>query len=139
MEVGTPFMRVRFSIGFSFSPRATGATFKVYSKYNATYTTDKALLISKDGQFQSYPDTVYAEGLVFKLNKVDGNKVEAGIKDSNSIMKYITLKAYKFPMIKLLWFGVVFTVIGTIMSMVRRIVENKRKAASLKSTLPGEI
>ena len=54
-------------------------------------------------------------------------------------MKYITLKAYKFPMIKLLWFGVVFTVIGTLMSMVRRIVENKRKAASLKSSSSGEV
>ena len=125
--------------GFNPKDSATAATFRVVSKYNATYTTDKALLISKDGLSQSYPDTVFAEGLVLKLNKVEGNKVEAGIKDSNSIMKYITLKAYKFPMINLLWVGVIITVIGTIMSMTRRIVENKRKAASLKSPLPGEI
>lgn len=122
--------------GFNPQDSATAATFKVYSKYNTTYTTDKALLINKSGQLQSYPDTVYAEGLVLKLNKVNGHKVEAGIKDSNSIMKYITLKAYKFPMINLLWVGILFTVIGTLMSMARRIIQNKKKGG-LKSSASG--
>lgn len=112
--------------GFDPSDSATAATFKVYSKYNTTYTTDKALLINKHGLLESYPDTVYAEGLVFKINKVDGNRAEAAIKDSNSILKYITLKAYKFPMINLLWAGVLITFIGTLMSMIRRISQNKR-------------
>jgi cytochrome c-type biogenesis protein CcmF len=106
--------------------RATLATFKVHSKYNATYTTDKVLLLDLSGQLQSYPDTIHAEGLVLRLNKVEGPVAEVGIKDSNTITKYITLKAYKFPMIRLLWFGVLITVIGTLMSMIRRISQNRR-------------
>jgi len=105
---------------------ATLGTFKVHSKYNATYTTDKVLLLNLGGQLQSYPDTIHAEGLTLRLNKLDGPVAEVGIKDSNTITKYITLKAYKFPMIRLLWFGVLIMVIGIFMSMVRRINQNRR-------------
>jgi cytochrome c-type biogenesis protein CcmF len=73
---------------------------------------------------------VAAEGLVLKINKLTGNGAEVGIKDSNTIQDYITLKAYKFPMINLLWWGVYITVIGTLMSMVRRIYQNRRKPAA---------
>lgn len=108
---------------------ATLATFKIHSKYNATYTADKALLLNVSGQVQSYPDSIAAEGLIFRIDQVDGNRAEIAIKDSNSITKYITLKAYKFPMIRLLWFGVLITVIGTLMSMYRRISQNRRNKA----------
>jgi cytochrome c-type biogenesis protein CcmF len=68
------------------------------------------------------PDTVLAENLVLQLQKVNpDNSVELGVKESDSVMQYVTLKAYKFPYIKLLWFGVVITAIGIIMSMIRRI------------------
>jgi cytochrome c-type biogenesis protein CcmF len=116
--------------GFRPSDLASVASFKVQTKYNATYNTNKALLLNIGGNLQSYPDTVAAEGLVLKINKLTGNGAEVGIKDSNTIQDYITLKAYKFPMIKLLWWGVYITVIGTLMSMVRRIYQNRRKPAA---------
>ena len=115
--------------GFKPTDIATAASFKVFSKYNATYTADKVLLLNVDGQLQTYADTIAAEGLVLRINRVDGDRAEAAIKDSNSIIKYITLKAYKFPMIRFLWFGVLITVIGTLMSMVRRIGQNRRNKA----------
>jgi cytochrome c-type biogenesis protein CcmF len=115
--------------GFNPEDLATLASFTIKSKYNATYTADKALLINKGSQSQSLPDTVAAEGLLIRLNRVDGNTAEVGIKDSNAITKYITLKAYKFPMINLLWLGVGIMVIGSLMSMLRRINENRKKRA----------
>jgi len=44
-------------------------------------------------------------------------------------MDYITMKAYKFPFINLLWAGVLITAIGIIISMVRRIQLNRRDKA----------
>jgi cytochrome c-type biogenesis protein CcmF len=115
--------------GFKPEDIASAASFIIKSKYNATYTTDKVLLLNVGGQLQSYPDTIAAEGLMIKLNRIDANGAEVGIKDSNAITKYITLKAYKFPMINLLWLGVGITVLGSLMSMLRRINENRRKKA----------
>ena len=112
--------------GFAPTDIATAASFKVHSKYNASYTADKVLLLNIGGQLQSYPDTIAAEGLILRINRLDGDRAEASIKDSNTIPKYITLKAYKFPMIKLLWYGVWITVFGTLMSMTRRIVQNRK-------------
>jgi cytochrome c-type biogenesis protein CcmF len=73
-----------------------------------------------------YPDTVTAENLVVQLQKVNGPKgVELGIKESDAIMQYVTLKAYKFPFINILWLGTLIMVVGLIMSMVRRIKLNR--------------
>jgi cytochrome c-type biogenesis protein CcmF len=63
---------------------------------------------------------VTSESLIIKLNKVDGNKVELGVKETDSILEYVTLKAYKFPFIRILWLGVIVMVAGLIVSLVRR-------------------
>lgn len=100
------------------------ATIKVFSKNNTSYTS-KPFLINKGGSFFPVPDTVTSENLVFQLNKVDGNNVELGTKESNSILQYVTLKAYKFPFINLLWAGVIIMVAGITISIVRRVQLNK--------------
>jgi cytochrome c-type biogenesis protein CcmF len=97
------------------------ASVKVFSKTGSSYTIAPRLAIAK-GDNVAVPDTVLAENLVLQLQKVNpDNSVELGVKESDSVMQYVTLKAYKFPYIKLLWFGVVITAIGIIMSMIRRI------------------
>lgn len=100
------------------------ATIKVFSKNNTSYTS-KPFLISKAGNLFPIPDTVISENLVFQLNKVEGNTVEMGVKEPNSILEYVTLKAYKFPFINLLWGGVIIMVTGLIISIVRRVQLNK--------------
>ncbi|NDF97365.1 MAG: cytochrome c assembly protein [Chitinophagia bacterium] len=74
------------------------------------------------GQWIPLPDTLTAEGMIVQLQRVlpDGS-VELGIKESDALLKYVTLKAYKYPFIKLLWYGVWLTAIGLLISMVRRI------------------
>jgi cytochrome c-type biogenesis protein CcmF len=68
---------------------------------------------------------VTSENLIFQLNKASANTAELGVKESNSIMQYITLKAYKFPFINLLWAGVIIMVTGIIIGIVRRVQLNR--------------
>ena len=84
-------------------------------------------LAKKHASGSLYPvqDTVTSENLIFQLNKTNDGVVELGVKESNSIMQYITLKAYKFPFINLLWAGVIIMVAGIIISIVRRIQLNR--------------
>ena len=100
------------------------ATIKVFSKNNTSYTS-KPFLIDKGGSLYPIQDTVTSENLIFQLNKADDNAAELGVRESNSIMQYITLKAYKFPFINLLWAGVLIMVAGITISIVRRVQLNR--------------
>jgi len=112
--------------GANFSPNdsASVATIKIFAKTESIYTIEP-LLINKGGNLMSFPDTVAAESLVMQVQKVNGNKVELGIKESDSIMQYITLKAYKFPFINFLWLGTIIMVAGFTMSTIRRVQMNR--------------
>ncbi len=73
------------------------------------------------------PDTLIGESLVLKFNKlIDGNKniFEVGVKESKQITELITLKVYEFPMINILWIGIVIMVIGFLMSVRQRMGRN---------------
>ncbi|HYV54589.1 MAG TPA: cytochrome c biogenesis protein CcsA [Chitinophagaceae bacterium] len=100
------------------------ATIKVFSKNNTSYIS-KPFLINKGGSLYPIQDTVTSENLIFQLTKADNNAAELGVRESNSIMQYITLKAYKFPFINLLWAGVLIMVTGITVSIVRRVQLNR--------------
>jgi cytochrome c-type biogenesis protein CcmF len=112
--------------GFAPEDSATIGRLKILAKTGSVYTSD-VLLVSQSGVQTGYPDTVTAEGLVLQLQKLKTNEAELGIKESGAVMQYVTLKAYKFPMINLLWLGTIIMVIGLLMSMYRRIQMNFRK------------
>jgi cytochrome c-type biogenesis protein CcmF len=68
-------------------------------------------------------DTVVAQSLVLQFNKVlDQEKgiLQIGVKESGSITDLITLKVYEFPMINILWLGVIVMVVGFVMSIIQR-------------------
>ena len=105
------------------------ASLKIYSKTGSIYSVTSKLARAR-GEMLALPDTIIAESLVLQLQKVNPDKsIELGVKESNAVMKYVTLKAYKFPFIRLLWFGVLITAIGIIISMVRRISLNRLSAS----------
>lgn len=98
---------------------------KIYSKTGSVFSVTSRLANAK-GEWFAIPDTITSESLILQLQKVNPDKsIELGVKESNAIMKYVTLKAYRFPLIKLLWYGVWITAIGIIISMVRRIRLNR--------------
>ena len=110
--------------GLAPEDEASVATIKVFSKSNSIYTSQPILIRTGKTLFTN-PDTITAENLILRLDKVNGKNVELGVKESNSIMQYVTLKAYKFPFINILWGGTAIMVIGVLMSMFRRIQLNK--------------
>ncbi len=68
-------------------------------------------------------DTLLPEALVVKFTKLidpDKNIFEIGIKESKISPELITLKVYEFPMINMLWMGIVVMTIGFLMSMRQR-------------------
>jgi cytochrome c-type biogenesis protein CcmF len=107
--------------GIEFGPNdsVVVATLDVKSKTGTSYSSH-ALLMNKDGVGFPYPDTVMAESLVFQLQKAEGKHAQLGIKESNAILKYITLKAYKFPFINLVWGGTIIMVLGFFISALHR-------------------
>ncbi len=114
--------------GFKPGDRATVATLKVHAFNRSSYTAE-TLLIDQGGSQYSVPDTVMSESLILRLNKVEGETADIGVKESSAILEYVTLKAYKFPYINVLWLGIVITAIGILMSMVRRVQLNRLKKA----------
>ncbi len=92
----------------------------VYSKEGRKFPATPAFFI-KDGGASGKTDTIMEQNLVLTLNKQPSGKVELGIKESNAVMRYITLKAYRFPWINLLWLGTVIMVIGFMISMYFRL------------------
>ena len=114
--------------GFKPGDKATVATVRVHAFNSSSYTAE-TLLIDQGGRQFSVPDTVMSESLILQLNKVDGDTADLGVKESNSILEYVTLKAYKFPYINMLWLGIIITAIGILISMVRRVQLNRLKKA----------
>jgi cytochrome c-type biogenesis protein CcmF len=101
------------------------AVLKVHSKNGTVYSLAPKLAFAK-GEMMALPDTLLQENLVLQFQQLNAdNSITLGVKESNAIMDYITLKAYKFPFINLLWGGVLITATGIIISMVRRIRLNR--------------
>jgi cytochrome c-type biogenesis protein CcmF len=81
-------------------------------------------IVLNNNELTNYPDTVKAQSLIVKFNKVSNpqdGKLEIGVKESGAITDLVTLKVYEFPMINILWLGVVVMVIGFFMSIYQRI------------------
>ncbi len=93
---------------------------KVFAKDGREFTVQPAFLI-KDNQPSIKQDTVISQSLIIKLERGESGKIELGVKESAAVMRYITLKAYKFPYINVLWLGTIIMVIGFMMSMVYRL------------------
>jgi cytochrome c-type biogenesis protein CcmF len=104
--------------GFGPNDSASVATVKVMAQSKSIYTI-RPILVNKGGISYVQPDTLTAESVVLQLQKANGNVAELGIKESVP-MQYVTLKAYKFPYIIILWGGTVIMVIGFFISMLYR-------------------
>jgi cytochrome c-type biogenesis protein CcmF len=115
-------------VEFGANDSASVATIKVISKTSSIFTI-KPTVINLKGTVFAQPDTVLQESLVMQLQKVDGKKITLGVKESDAIMQYVTLKAYKFPFINLLWLGTLIMVLGFMISMAWRIQGNRKKTS----------
>jgi cytochrome c-type biogenesis protein CcmF len=101
------------------------AQLKIYSKTGSIFTV-KSKLAQAKGEMIALPDTITAESMIVQFQKINtDNSIELGVKESDALLDFVTLKAYKFPFINLLWFGILTCAMGILMSMVRRIQQNR--------------
>lgn len=107
---------------FHFKPSdaALMADITLISKDSMHYKASPLLYIDQFGLNQ-VDDTVYAQNMYVKFAGVtEGRKIKLGIKESDRLIEYVTLKAYVFPYINLVWLGLIIMALGIIMSAVKR-------------------
>ena len=108
---------------FEPSDTAIGVNITVISKEGNRFSAQPIIRI-KGGSAYSMPDTVMAQSLVLQFNSVKSQEtgmLEIGVKETSAILDFVTLKAYEFPFINVLWIGVLVMVVGIIMTIVQRV------------------
>jgi len=101
----------------------------VTSKEGLKYQASPSITL-EGMNLQANYDTVKAQNLVLSFNKVvDQQKglLEIGLKESASLTNLITLKAYEFPFINILWIGVIVMVLGFGIATFNRVKKFKVK------------
>ena len=107
---------------FHFKPTDTAlvADITVYSKDSTSYKAYPLLSIN-NFEVNYSDDTVFAKNLYIKLAGItqDG-KFKIAVKESDIPADFLTLKAYLFPYINLVWLGLIIMASGFIVSIARR-------------------
>lgn len=87
------------------------------NRYSAT-----PMLLIEDSTLRRVDDTVFAQNLYLKFANVNPatNKIIIGVKESDKMIDFVTVKAYIFPYINLVWIGLIIMSIGIAVSMVAR-------------------
>jgi len=117
---------------FHFLPTDTAlvADITVYGKDGVSYKAYPALTIHNQ-QIDFIDDTVFAKNLYLNFSGIAGNnKFKINSKETDKLTEFITLKAYYFPYINLVWLGLVIMSCGFVVSLVNRV-----KAATWASWL----
>jgi cytochrome c-type biogenesis protein CcmF len=92
---------------------------RVYAKDGRQFTAEPAFLV-KDGAPALKLDTIMEQSLILKLDRSRDGEIQLGVRESAAVTRYITLKAFEFPWINLLWLGTIVMVIGFMMSAIHR-------------------
>jgi cytochrome c-type biogenesis protein CcmF len=66
-------------------------------------------------------DTLYAQNLYLRFAGVsDNHNIKLGIKESDRLIDFVTVKTFVFPYINLVWLGLIIMAMGLMVSMVQR-------------------
>jgi cytochrome c-type biogenesis protein CcmF len=80
------------------------------------------LVVIDSFQLQNFDDTVYAQNLFLRFAGItdDGKKIKIGIREPDTMIDFVTIKAYRFPYIILVWLGLIIMSIGFTVSTIQR-------------------
>ena len=96
------------------------AELKVTSKEQQQFVATPLVLVDSIG-ITNVDDTVFAQNFYVRFIGIDENKkMRIGIKESTTLIDYVTVKAYVFPLINLVWIGLVIMAAGITLSMLQR-------------------
>jgi cytochrome c-type biogenesis protein CcmF len=105
---------------FTSSDTALVAAVTVVSSDSMRYSANPVYYL-KDNQAHFIVDTVFAQNLAIRFNRIaKGKKIELGVKESAAMIPFIALKVLEFPQIAILWIGAIIMIIGFIMSILWR-------------------
>jgi cytochrome c-type biogenesis protein CcmF len=108
---------------FHFSPLDTAlvADITVYNENGTSHKAYPALVIHNQ-EINFINDTVIAQNLYLNFSGIAANKkFKINSKETDRLEDFITLKAYYFPYINLVWLGLVIMSCGFIVSLVSRV------------------
>ena len=108
---------------FAATDTALALDISVIAKDGNRYTSQPLIKVI-NGAVVKVPDTVMAQSLVIQFNQVKDQQtglLEMGVKETSGVLDFVTLKAYEFPFINVLWLGIVVMVIGFFMSINQRL------------------
>ena len=110
----------KFNISSGAGP-SVQANITITGKDSMNYHASPMIMIDSLG-INQIDDTVYAQNLFIKFAGIssDQKKLKIGVKESDKMIDFVTLKAYIFPYINLVWIGLVVMALGLCMSIVRR-------------------
>ncbi len=108
---------------FAATDTVVGLNVAIISKEGNRFAAQPLLMV-KNGGVVNIPDTVMAQSLILKFNQIKDQEkglLELGVKETTAVLDFVTLKAYEFPFINILWLGIVVMTIGFVMSIVQRV------------------
>ena len=115
---------------FHYSPSDTAlvADITVHSNEGTNYQAYPALTI-KNLQLNFINDTITTQNLYLNFSGIaDGKRFKINSKETDKLTDFITLKAYLFPYINLVWLGLVIMSIGFVVSLIGRVRPSKLAA-----------
>ncbi len=101
------------------------ANITVYAKDSSQYKAEPLLILSGNS-VQPVADTVLAQNLVIAFTGAEQDGIKLSVKESNAVLDFITLKAYQFPAINVLWLGIILMTIGFLLASVNHILKNRK-------------
>jgi cytochrome c-type biogenesis protein CcmF len=109
------------------NPLMFTAKMKVISNNGNGYVAAPSFTVINNTKFDK-ADSVIAQNLAFVFAGVnnDNRKVVIGIKESDAITDFVTLKIYEFPFINAVWVGTLLIVAGFMISAISRIKQLRR-------------
>ncbi len=109
------------------------------SKDSMRYTARPILKADSIGVI-SIDDTLYAQNLYVRFMGIgEGRKIKIGIKESNSLIDFVTVKAYVFPYINLVWLGLIVMALGILLSLAKRLQWNNAFTAAALILIAGAL
>ena len=120
---------------FAATDTALALDISVIAKDGNRYTSQPLIKVV-NGTVVKVPDTVMAQSLVIQFNQVKDQQkglLEMGVKETSGVLDFVTLKAYEFPFINVLWLGIVVMVIGFFMSIYQRLKTNVKMVSKTEN------
>ncbi len=115
---------------FSYEPSqiALMADLDLTSKDSLHFKARPAIIVDSLGVINA-DDTLYAQNLFIRFIGVNEKQIKIGIRESDKMIDYVTVKAYVFPLINLVWLGLVVMAAGLLLSMLQRGSLTKKQSA----------